>query len=350
MQAQATTLRVQLSLPSFYEAGQSNLKIVSGVVTQDGTAKAVWVQPGLPTTLTLRLENSCDRTKHWRFQTQIYSVDSQADQKAGFQAEWCTWQEEMQITHAIAPQQSLEFPLTICIPSDFFENQRALLDSDQYLLINYRIEVEVIEVYGEKEQSIGLFINDLWIRPNTTYLDFLPEFYRRNDFITRFLHIFEQAFDPYVQTVDQLWAYFNPLTAPEALLPFLAHWVGWDFDPHGDLQAQRHLIRNAIALYRWHGTRRGLRLYLHFYTGLPLDDTLPESEKHISIQEVLQGGFMMGDSTVGKDTMLGGGTPYHFSVRLQLEPETKIEEATIHQIIERQKPAFCTYDLTLIAP
>jgi phage tail-like protein len=71
----------------------------------------------------------------------------------------------------------------------------------------------------------------LVVRPDSAYLNFLPSFYQDVDFIGRFLSIFEQGFDPAVQAIDTLWAYLDPLTAPEALLPFLAHWVAWKLDP-----------------------------------------------------------------------------------------------------------------------
>jgi len=139
------------------------------------------------------------------------------------------------------------------------------------------------------------------------------------------------------------------LTAPEALLPFLAHWVAWPIDRRWDVKQQRRLIRNAVELYRWHGTRRGLRFYLHLYTELPLDEDLPEDEKHISIEEIFTRGFVMGETLIGTDSMLGGGRPFHFIVRLRPEPDKRIDEGLVRGIIDREKPAFCTYDL-LISP
>jgi len=59
------------------------------------------------------------------------------------------------------------------------------------------------------------------------YAKFLPAIYQELDFVGRFLKIFEQAFEPAVNSLDTLWAYLDPTTAPQGLLPFLAHWVGW---------------------------------------------------------------------------------------------------------------------------
>jgi hypothetical protein len=90
-----------------------------------------------------------------------------------------------------------------------------------------------------------------------------------------------------------------------------------------------------------------LRFYLHLYTELPLDESLEEAEKHISIEENFTRGFVMGETLIGRDSMLGSGRPFHFSVRLRPEPGKQIDERLVRDIIEREKPAFCTYDLLI---
>ncbi len=118
--------------------------------------------------------------------------------------------------------------------------------------------------------------------------------------------------------MDLLWAYLDPLTAPESLLPFLAHWVAWPINHRWSVEQQRHLIRSAVEIYRWRGTKRGLRLYIHLYTNLPLDDQITsETDKHISIQEISGQGLVLGDTRLGEDAMIGGGRPFHFIVRLR---------------------------------
>ena len=162
----------------------------------------------------------------------------------------------------------------------------------------------------------------------------------------RLLKIFEQSFEPAVQTLDSLWAYLDPLTAPQALLPFLAQWVAWQMQPQIGLQRQRQLIRSAIQIYRWRGTRRGLRFYLHLATDLPLDEhLLDEADKHIGISESFGRGAVFGESRLGEDAILGGGRPFHFIVHLRPDSSHQIDESLVRSIIEQEKPAFCTYDL-----
>lgn len=245
----------------------------------------------------------------------------------------------------VAGDTSIDFSLLIRVASDFFEQQDTLNRLQPRLQLNYPTQICVYQLEQQGDHLIGYQQLMVSVRPRTTYLDFLPDVYRDVDFVGRFLSIFEQTFDPYVQTLDTLWAYLDPLTTPETLLPFLAHWVGWRLEPEFDLNDQRRLIRNAIELYRWHGTRQGLRLYLHLYTKLPCD------QAHIQIEEVFSSGLTFGDCQFGQNALLGGGRPYHFIVSLHPDSDhSPIDEVLVRRVIEREKPPFCTYDLTINQP
>jgi phage tail-like protein len=217
----------------------------------------------------------------------------------------------------------------------------------QDLREGYRVLVTVTANGGTAAQQAGQAFQ-LYVRPRSLYLKFVPGLYREIDFIGRFLKIFEQAFEPVVQSFSYMWANLDPLTAPQALLPFLAHWVASPIDPSWTIDQQRRLIRNAVTLYRWRGTRKGLRLYLHLYTGLPLDEHIAqESQKHISITEPFSRGFVLDQARLDEDAILDGGKPYHFVVRLRSDQDHPlwVEEELIHKMINQQKPAFCTYEL-----
>ena len=259
----------------------------------------------------------------------------------------------------LSPLRKLEAVLNFKIPEDWFESEESLGSSDA-LVLDYQGRVYVSYPASER-QSLNkrvLVSTDfnLYVRPRSLYLNFLPEIYREVDLIGRLLKIFEQAFEPDVQALDALWAYLNPLMAPKALLPFLAHWVGWNLTPELSEPQKRRLISQAMEIYRWRGTRKGLRHYLHLYTGLPLDEDLPEEQKAISIRENFRRDFIIGKTKLGKENAsIEGGQSYHFIVRLrfkkleQVEPffifnQTQIEPL-IRQIIEQEKPAFCTYEL-----
>lgn len=240
-------------------------------------------------------------------------------------------------------KQKLNKILYFFIPNDFFENQSAVDRDRPRLQLDYHVQIRVYAIYtkGEEQQKllVGEKILAIFVRPPAAYLELLPAFYGERDFMGRFVSIFEETFDPIVQTTKILWAYIDPLTAPKSLLPFLARWVEWPIDPRWDEKRQRQLLRQAIVLYRWRGTRRGLRLLLHLYTGL--------AEENIQIEDRSNQGFVVGEVWLGPDNGLGGGKAYHIVVTLRKGEEDILDEKLVRQLIEQEKPAFCTYELRI---
>ena len=327
-------LIVQITSMQPPQTGASTALALQASENEDNLPDNLLLYPGEPGEILVSLKNTRSLSQQWKLKIE-----------GDFPVGWCSWNNSD--FQEITPQQRLELPISLMVPEDFFENQWALDRSQQRLQIDYQIYISVFTQTRDKTQQVACQAFKLYVRPDTSYSDFLPSIYREIDFVGRLLNIFEQAFDPVVQTIDAMWAYLDPLTAPEALLPFLAHWVAWDIDNRWSLEVQRRLIRNAIALYRWHGTRHGLRLYLHLYTGLPLDEHLPEIDKHISIREIFNDGFVLGPTRMGEDSMLGGGRPYHFIIHLRIPESHHIDINLVREIIEQQKPAFSTYELSL---
>lgn len=311
----------------------------------DQVSDGLIVYPGEPSEVMLQIKN----LRQQRLQLDLKVTGN-------FPAHWCQLGIEGQAIPAAAQMDAV---LYFQVPEAFFEDQQVIYPGKQ-LQLDYHVLITIASL--ESDAKIEQTEFNLYVRPRSLYLNFLPNLYRdpdrdhskshspETDLIGRFLKIFEQAFEPAVHSLDAMWANLDPLTAPQALLPFLAHWVGWTIEPGWKLSPQRRLIRQAIELYRWRGTRRGLRLYLHAYTGLPLDDSLSnESQKHISITEPFGDGFILGNATLGK-VILGSGKPYHFSVHLRTDknyPIEQLDESILHQIIQQAKPAFSTYDLTI---
>lgn len=296
----------------------------------------VLVHPQEPSEIVLQLENVSSR--NLRLNVRV---------EGNFPSQWCRIGME---GYDLAPRSRMDAVLYFQVPADFFENQ-APLEPGQSLVLDYH---GLIYVYYTEEDTGRQLVEtagvNLYVRPRSLYLNFVPALYREVDFIGRFLKIFEQAFEPAVQTLDVLWAYLDPMTAPQAMLPFLAHWVAWPIDRRWTLERQRFLIRSAVELYRWRGTRRGLRLYIHLYTDLPLDDhIITEQDKHICIEEIHGQGLVLGNTHLGEDAMLGGGRPYHFIVRLRCDRPNQVDEQLVRHIIDQEKPAFCTYELYVVS-
>jgi phage tail-like protein len=268
------------------------------------------------------------------------------------------------VTLEVAAKKSRHADLWFLIPDDFFEGQAlheregnklkklSFPSADVLSKLNFR---GCLSIYANPSLSQKLSPHpieesnfELNVRPRSTYTTFLPTVYQEVDYIHRFIKIFEQAFDPVVNSFTSMWAHLDPLTAPQALLPFLAHWVDWPIDLELDLTYQRRLIRRAVEIYRCRGTRKGLRFYLHLYTGLPLDEHIDrEEDKSISITEPFGQGCLLGLAYVGEDAIIGGGKPYHFDVRLRAQPNSPIDEQLIRRIIDQEKPAFCSYSLLI---
>ncbi len=293
------------------------------------------------------------------------------------------------IFKVIRPGERVEKKVTFRVPPDFFEQQTALSQEQPSLQLDYEADVAVyaalyepllwlwFKTYWSMVASFGIHnhATNQWligltyfvaaprqivladfrtvrlqVRSHDTYMAFLPTIYRASDFVSRLLASIEQTFDPTVQTIDAFWAYLDPLTTPTALLPFLAHWVAWPLDSRWTVAQQRRLLRHAVTLYRWRGTRYGLRLYLHLYTGLPLeDDSVSEHLQHISVVENHQPGFIMGTAQFAQQPMLGGGRPFHFTVTLRSDRAEDLDEVLVRDLIEQVKPAHCTYDLMIQA-
>ena len=299
--------------------------IVVGSVMEEIAADTLLLHPDEVGEICVSLTNSSDRPLQWHISV-----------SGTYPGAW--FLEDERIFGEITSYSTIDIPLRFRVAANFLELQTALSQESPTLNLNYQTEVFVQQINPAGELAIAYKSFTLLVRPRTLYLDFLPAFYREMDFFGRFLAIFEQTFDPYIQTLDTLWAHLDPLTAPQALLPFLAHWVAWQLDPNLDVNLQRYLIRNALELYRWHGTRKGLCFYLSLYTKL--------REDQIQINEVFSGGFTFGRCQLGQDTMIGGGRPYHFVVNLRPDDDNPpVDESLVRRIIEHEKPPFCTYDL-----
>ncbi|KYC42597.1 phage tail protein [Scytonema hofmannii PCC 7110] len=317
-----------LSLTSMQlpETTASTSLSLKGDVREELVNQDLLGRPGETSEMLLKIENTSGRPLRWKLEIE-----------GDFPNNWYSWSQLN--FDEIDPNQKVDKTISFHIPNDFFENQSALSSEKRQLKINYQSQISLYLQSGDSQQLIDYRTFNLIVRPKTSYQNLLPEIYREADFAARFVSIFEQAFDPAVQIAETLWAYLDPLTAPKALLPFLAHWVAWEIDDRWTLDQQRRLIRNAITLYRWHGTSWGLRLYLHLYTGLPLEQ--------IQIREIFNQGFVFGPTRIGEDSMLGGGRPYHFQVELQANNLEQIDEKLVREIIERQKPGFCSYELDI---
>ncbi len=172
-------------------------------------------------------------------------------------------------------------------------------------------------------------------------LDYLPAMYAGDEFLNRFLFIFEDTLRPIQQMADNLAYYFHPMTAPREMVDWLATWVCMVMEESWSLEQRRLLIYSAPDLYSRRGTRRGLIEYLTLYTGVEPD-----------VSEYVDGMLLGPETHLGINTTIAGAERHSFTVTLRLEglseEELAYKEAYIRRIIETEKPAHTTYRLRLI--
>ncbi len=159
----------------------------------------------------------------------------------------------------------------------------------------------------------------------STYLDHLPGIYSENDFLGRFLLVFESVLSPVERTIGNLHYYFDPALTPEGFLDWLGSWLGLVLDERWPEERRRELVASAGELYRWRGTRRGLAHYIRLYTGIEPEITGPT----------------LAGATAARNRA------YTFTVRLRPPAGMTIDPEVVEAIIDAEKPAFAAATLEI---
>ncbi|MFZ4507721.1 MAG: phage tail protein [Fimbriimonas sp.] len=204
------------------------------------------------------------------------------------------------------------------------------------------------EGVGEQRASGTLNLR----HPQSSLLGMLPSIYQEAmlelareepapgpPFFERFLIGFEDAINPIRQTLDQLDRLFGPYSTPPQYLVWLAAWLTLPQDEHWTEMRRRRLVKEAVELFRWRGTPRGLKRYLQIYTGYePMIDDQP-----------VEGWRLGSHALLGSDqTVLGDVPPHTFVVTLAVPDPSVINEAVVRDIIRSVKPAHTAYTLNIV--
>jgi phage tail-like protein len=161
-------------------------------------------------------------------------------------------------------------------------------------------------------------------RPVSRYLYDLPVLFHDNEFLGRYLAIFESLWEPLEQRQDHIEMYLDPQTCPATFLHWLAGWFGLALNQRWPEARQRRLLAEATELYRWRGTRYGLTRMIEVCTGLT--------------------------PTITDQAEAGpGGTPqpFVFHIRLHIPPNSGLDRTFIEDIIQTHKPAHAGYMLEI---
>lgn len=178
---------------------------------------------------------------------------------------------------------------------------------------------------------------------------FIPEIFARTlhagNPLTALLEVIEILHEPVERILEVLDAHFSPYRTPDTFVPFLSKWVDldWLFEtpkrtvrskelqkrgeddesvatiPTG-LGRLRELTAAAAYLSQWRGTVKGLVLFCEIAVGLrgfTIKEQIFDSSGHIR--------------------------PFH--IQVQAPYEALPYRALLERIIEREKPAYVTFEL-----
>lgn len=187
------------------------------------------------------------------------------------------------------------------------------------------------------------------VEPKSRYLRYLPALYANDDFMGRFLMLFESFWNPVDTQIGALANYFDPAMTPPQLLGWLGSWLNVDLNGHLPENRQRLLIQRAARLYRQRGTKGGLAAMLELWTGAS-----------VAIIEHRSDNLRLGKNMrLGRGVALGRrNAPHSFTVRVCLPNEAGESQAEhlerherlrpmVEQLIQAEKPAHTTYTIDL---
>jgi phage tail-like protein len=152
------------------------------------------------------------------------------------------------------------------------------------------------------------------VGPRSAYLQDLPVIYHDADFLGRFLMIFESLWEPFEYRQDHIPYYFDPRTAPASFLPWLASWLDLSVNVRWPESRLRHLLAEAMDLFRWRGTNYGLSRLIEVCTA--------------------------GPTTITEDP----DTPYVIRIHVTL-PVEGVSDALLIDLIQTHKPAHVAFVL-----
>jgi phage tail-like protein len=103
--------------------------------------------------------------------------------------------------------------------------------------------------------------------------DQLPRALATDEFVRRFVALFEEPATDLQLRIDALGELLDPAMAPSDHLPWLASWLGRHLDGAVPVAQQRVVVSQAGPSLPWRGTTRGLRILVESYTGAPAEVT-----------------------------------------------------------------------------
>jgi phage tail-like protein len=166
------------------------------------------------------------------------------------------------------------------------------------------------------------------------------------------LNVMEALHDPAKKVIATTFpTFFDPQTAPEKWLPFLATWVDlgwlleWVNDEMGELWLEtwyehlRELVDHAPYLSRWRGTARGLERFLEVATGVrgfEVDDAVKDFHIVVRAPDDFWA-WAMDEQIEAMDEQIE-------AMDEQIKAMVEQIKAMVEQIVKMEKPAYMTHE------
>ncbi len=108
--------------------------------------------------------------------------------------------------------------------------------------------------------------------PKITFMDYLPEIYRKNEtensFLTRFLGIFQSIYVDLEDEIDFVALNFDPDRTTKDFLSWIASWLSVKDAAIWGEKRLRKLIKESVKIYKMKGTKRAISRIVEEYIGI----------------------------------------------------------------------------------
>jgi phage tail-like protein len=163
-------------------------------------------------------------------------------------------------------------------------------------------------------------------------VDLLPGLLQDDAFIQRFADGLDHVLAPVLLSLDNIDAYLDPGTAPPDFVEWIAEWVGIALDENWPLQQQRALVAQAVDLFHWRGTVRGLSAHVALYAGVE--------------PEIFESGASAW-SPAPNASLPGEASP-NLVVRVRVADPAGLDAARLDQIVSASKPAHIPHSIEVL--
>jgi len=160
----------------------------------------------------------------------------------------------------------------------------------------------------------------------------LPSYFQENDFLQKYLMIFQHINNDIAIKIDNINEMFRPMHCPSYFLDILADWFGVDVDLFGSEREKRLFLQYAIPLYKLRGTVLGLKILVYIITGIV--PKIIESYVPYSSLEIVDGSSI--DSSIFEEDKKNSVFTIAFPVYREDFDDNLLKRLTL--LMQKEKP------------